>query len=243
MVGIAEHRSRLVGRMWYPMTADLWPTWLSRRVAFAATFDRQRCSNQHRIMVQGLVAKENQMRLFHYVVAGTLILLMVPATSQGQYRGPSRGGDGGRSFDPSAMLRGMDANRNGMIDPSELNMRSSGFIRRAAERAGLDMKQPMAIDKLAAAMQQSREERPREEDRQRGDDRRRDEGRRDEERRSDRNGLPGPMPGANGNTSLVKTTGPAPTPGVVGFGTPIASSPGPGSLDQRYDPKVVAYVD
>jgi hypothetical protein len=67
--------------------------------------------------------------------------------------------EAGRAFDPTEILRRLDANANGMIDPGELESnRSAFFVRSAAERAGLDTSAPLAIDKLVAAMQPRRDE-------------------------------------------------------------------------------------
>lgn len=166
-------------------------------------------------------------------------LALSPAASEAQYRGRGGfGGGGGGNFDPSEMLRGMDANKNGLIDPSEMSTRSRMFLGRAAERAGLDMSKPMPIDKLSAAMQQPRDDN-RDGDRQRDGDRPREDRGRDGERTP-----PSTLPAA-GNTPNSS----APNSGVVGFGAPApaprstVASFGGGSLEQRFEPRVITYAD
>lgn len=59
-----------------------------------------------------------------------------------------------RRFDPTELLKRMDANANGQLEPDEISGRARGFIDRYATQAGLDPKQPLPIDKLTTAMQQ-----------------------------------------------------------------------------------------
>src|SRR4051812_22274527 len=61
-------------------------------------------------------------------------------------------------YDPADMLRRMDDNKNGMIEPSEISGPSRMFIDRAAEKASLDKSKAMPIDKLLPAMQAISEE-------------------------------------------------------------------------------------
>ena len=192
------------------------------------------------------------MRLKSVLTAATcaIAFLMLPAILAAQF--PGRGGYGGdrRSFDPAEMLRNMDANKNGMIEPSEMaSNRAAFFVRGAAQRAGMDLTKPLAIDKLTEAMQRGREERSRDGDRSRDDRRRDDERRRDEERRSDRDGSSSTSsPSSSGSGSAAPGNAPPPAAGVVGFGAPAAaggtvSGFGSGSSAQKFDPRAVAYAE
>lgn len=195
------------------------------------------------------------MRLHFVLSAATLAALIVlSATVQAQpgrgFGGGSGGNSGGdrRSFDPNEMLRNMDTNKNGQIDPNEMaSNRSAFWVRGAAQRAGMDLTKPLAIDKLAEAMQRGREERSRGEG-DRGGDRSRDDRRRDDERRSDRDRSPSSSAPSGRSGSPTATTSPAPGSGVVGFSAPAAASGGvsgfgSGSLEQRYEPRVLTYVE
>ena len=67
----------------------------------------------------------------------------------GQFGGG--GGGGGRDrrregYDPAEMLKRMDGNKNGMIEPSEIPGQSRMFIDRAAEKAGLDKSKAMPTE-------------------------------------------------------------------------------------------------
>src|SRR5688572_18213750 len=179
--------------------------------------------------------------------------LIMAGTVQAQFRGPGGGfgGDGQqRRFDFGEMIRNMDANKNGTIDPSEQSGRTQFFLRRPAERAGLDMSQPMPVDKLIEEMEQSRGDRDRDGDRGRdrdrdddGDRRRDDDRRRNDDRDNDRNRSPNAFgPGGNGSPA------PAPGAGVVGFGAPAPATGGVAALgssssSQKYDDRVVTYVE
>ena len=97
----------------------------------------------------------------------------------GDFRGGGgdfRGGRGG--FDPRGMLTQFDANGNGQIEPSEMQGRGE-FVRRMAERAGLDPNQPVSIDRLSSSFAQMRQGQ--------GEDRNRDDRDRDDRNRDDRN--------------------------------------------------------
>ena len=138
--------------------------------------------------------------------------------------GDRREGDGRRSFDPTEMLKRMDSNNNGLIEPSEMSSRARSFIERAATSAGLDVNQPMPLDRLATGF------------RQMGD--------------SSRGGSPG---GSSSSSSSTSSTKPAPPTGPQSFGAPSALAPAAGfdvpltvdaskPADKRYDPRVVEYV-
>ena len=76
---------------------------------------------------------------------------------------PGRGGRGGPpgrgGFDPTEMLRRMDTNNNGMLDPDEVSDRAKGFISRMTEGRGVDMNRPISIDRLRGIMDERRRER------------------------------------------------------------------------------------
>lgn len=171
------------------------------------------------------------MRLSATAAIGTVAIgmLVFPASLEAQYRG--RGGEGGRSFDPTEMIRNMDANKNGQIEPAEMaSNRSAFFVRAAAQRAGLDLTKPLSVEKLVEAMQRPRDERSRD------GDRGRDDRRRDDDRRSDR------------DRNSPATPPVATSPGVATFGTPPASTPavtsfGADPLEQKYGSRVVNYVN
>jgi Ca2+-binding EF-hand superfamily protein len=84
------------------------------------------------------------------LLAFTLLAAFVvdDAAAQGR-RG--RGGRRGQ-FDPVDLLKRIDKNGNGQIDPDEVTERSRGFIDQAATRAGLDPKQPLSVEKLSSAV-------------------------------------------------------------------------------------------
>ena len=101
------------------------------------------------------------------------ILLMVDSAAWAQFRDREGGGEdrgregrgredrgreGGRDFDPRDIIRQADDNNDGMIDPSEVGQRSGYYIRRAAERAGLDASKPLPADKLLPALEAMRAE-------------------------------------------------------------------------------------
>lgn len=69
--------------------------------------------------------------------------------------GPGGGdqGGGGFRFDPKEMLKGMDTNGNGVLEPSEIEARgdrSARFVERLAEQAQLDRSKPLSIEALSA---------------------------------------------------------------------------------------------
>ncbi len=91
---------------------------------------------------------------------GLMLAVAVPAWAQRGDRDDQRGDREERRddrrerrFDPTELLKRMDANGNGQLEPDEVSDRARGFIERAATQAGLDMKQPLPIEKLSAAMQ------------------------------------------------------------------------------------------
>ncbi len=66
-------------------------------------------------------------------------------------RSEDRGGGDSRRFDPTEILKRMDQNGNGQLEPEEVSDRGRRFIGEMASRAGLDANQPLPIDKLVAA--------------------------------------------------------------------------------------------
>jgi hypothetical protein len=148
------------------------------------------------------------------------------------------------------MLRGMDQNGNGVIEPNEVSGRGGSFIRSMAERAGLDPNQPLPIDKLAASAEAGRQERDRGRDDRNRDDRNRDDRNRDERNRDDRN-----RDDRGGSSSSNGSASPAVPGGVPGFGVAASGSgaTAPGfdipltavtgePIEQRFDDRTVEYV-
>lgn len=131
---------------------------------------------------------------------------------------PSPGDRGRFRFDPREMFRRMDANRNGVLEPQEIPDRARPFIRRAAERAGLDPSQPIPLDRLFRRIE----------------DRRREEARRGDSR-GDRSGSSSPS-----ETGVPGFGVEDPLPKVPGFAVPLDSpllSTKP--LEKRYDARII----
>src|SRR5690606_26275584 len=119
---------------------------------------------------------------------------------------------------------------NGMIDPDEMSDRSRGFLQRAAERAGLDMSQPLPVDKLTDAFSQMREDRGSDGDRREGDrgdrsdgDRGRDSNRGDDNGR-DRDRDDNDRDQSRSESSSSRT----PAPRTPGFGVADSAAKAPG---------------
>jgi len=107
------------------------------------------------------------------------------------------------------MLQRMDANGNGLLEPSEVSERAKPFIDRAASAQGIDPSQPIPLDKLQAV-------RPEGENRSGGDS-----GSPGEQRSGE--GTPGSGqsgPGQPGAAPQVQT----PKPLVPGFGVQTAQT-------------------
>ena len=162
----------------------------------------------------------------------TLALILVSALSAlAQDRERRREG-----YDPADMLKRMDDNNNGVIEPNEVSGRSRMFIERAAERAKLDMKQPLPIDKLLPAMQQI-----------------------SEEFRKQQEGSKGPPSSASpssstksGSSATTRPTGGFGSPPGTKAGAPVVSSGFGGqssragaimSLEAKFDQSVIDYVN
>lgn len=73
--------------------------------------------------------------------------------------GSSRGGFGGRGgFNPTDLLRRLDANGNGTLEPSETEGRARGFIERMSGSSGrIDLSRPIPIDRLSREIDRSRQ--------------------------------------------------------------------------------------
>src|SRR5688500_2327772 len=86
-------------------------------------------------------------------VIGRLLSLNVAVAQRGDDDdGEGRRGRRDRGFDPTELLTRMDANKNGQLEPDEVSGRARGIVERLAERAKLDPKQPLPIEKLTAAI-------------------------------------------------------------------------------------------
>ena len=125
------------------------------------------------------------------VAIATCLLVIEPAVAQrsgddrrggdsGGGRGGERGGFRGRGgggppggFDPTFILRRMDRNGNGRLDPDEIDGRARFMIERFAP--GVDTSKPISIDEMRKKIQEAREQRDRERRSGRGGDRRRGE--------------------------------------------------------------------
>ena len=169
----------------------------------------------------------------------------------------SSGGDRSRGgFDPSEFVKRWDRNGNGLVEPNELDDRSRRFAEGMARRAGLDINQPIPVDKLISAAQMPRDDSgsssagnsssgsnsgssssgSSDRDRDRSDrDRERDRERERERERSSSSSKPA--------TPAVPGFGVATTaPKAAGFDVPLSvdtSIP----LEKRYDTRVIEYVD
>ena len=132
-----------------------------------------------------------------------------------------RGEDRGRDFDPGEVVRMADNNKDGMIDPSEVSNRSGYFIRRAAERAGIDMSKPVAVNQLLPALEAVR-------------------GERGSSSSTSSSNVATSQPAG---TPVVAGFGQADaTPKAVGFNVPLtvnAAAP----IAQRFDQRVIDYVN
>ncbi len=166
------------------------------------------------------------------------------------------------------LLRRMDANRDGQLDPSEIPARSQASVRRLAEQAGLDPGGgPLPIDRLERQLRGDSGRPPRGErgspdergprgERGRGG-RGRDEPGRPPEGRGRRGGRGESTPGdavsrepadAPATGTAPRGFGPSPANGVAsssssgpqGFGAVGAAE---GQLEERFDERIVQYVD
>lgn len=181
------------------------------------------------------------MSIRNYLVVGlsAAAVLLSAATVYGQFGGG--GGGSGRDrrregYDPAEMLKGMDGNKNGLIDPSEVSGRSRMFIDRAAEKAGLDKAKAMPIDKLLPAMQAASEEYRKQREAGGGGE------------RGGPGGPPAASPMSSPSTPRPSTGfgGPAsttPTASSSGFGSPSGRAGSIISLESKFDQSVIDYVN
>ena len=138
-----------------------------------------------------------------------------------------------------------------MIEPSEMTGRGE-FVKRMAERTGIDVNQPVSIDTLATSMDPSRRDGGGRDERNRDernrDDRNRDERNRDERNRDERNNS------ANSSTNTASSKPSAPTgpqgfgvavtatASVPGFDTPLIAGISTEPIEKRFDAEVIEYV-
>src|SRR5687767_10879078 len=86
-------------------------------------------------------------------VAALGLLVAATGLAQDRDRDRDRDRDDRRQIDPREIIRMADDNNDGVIDPSEVGSRSGYYIRRAAERAGLDGSKPIPVDKILPALE------------------------------------------------------------------------------------------
>src|SRR6185503_8803608 len=80
-----------------------------------------------------------------------------PGGDRGGFPGGGFSGGGFPGFNPADMLRRLDENNNGLIDPSESEGRARYMLERIARDVpGLDLSRPIPIDKLSRAIEQAR---------------------------------------------------------------------------------------
>ncbi|MFO0903629.1 MAG: hypothetical protein U0939_11550 [Pirellulales bacterium] len=147
-----------------------------------------------------------------------------------------RGDRGSRRFDPKDFLSRMDANGNGMLDAGEISDRSRGFLESAARDAGIDLSQPVSVQRMAEAMEKRAA--AREAERAGGTSGAGSSG------GASSSGSP-PAVGSSGSSSSSGAK-----PGLPGFGAPTAAPPVLGfdapppssSASKKYDQRVVDYV-
>ena len=175
-------------------------------------------------------------------------LVCSPVAAQDRGGGGDRGGDrgggdrGSRRFDPKDFIPRMDANGNGVIEPSELSERSRGFLESAARDAGLDLSQGVPVQKMIEAMEKRNA--AREAERAAG---------------GSPGGPPGGAPSGGSPPSGSSSSGSRPgggarpgfpgfgapdtTPKALGFDAPPPSSSRSGTSTKKYDKRVTDYVD
>lgn len=139
-----------------------------------------------------------------------------------RFRGPPGGPFGGPpgGFNPEDMIRRLDANGNGVIEPQEAEGRARYMVERIARDNGLDPSRPIPVNRLIEAM------------RSRGD-----RGPSGDSRGSDsRAAAVAPAPLVPGfGVELVLTP-------VPGFGTPL-DNPTLAELAKKYDSRIIERVD
>lgn len=157
----------------------------------------------------------------HPFALGLTLLLIGASLGHGQDRDRRSG------FEPRDIIRRLDDNNNGIIEPNEVSDRSRAYLADAAKRAGLDMNQPMAADRLLAALEQAREA-PNSGDSSSSE--------RDRSRSSSGSSSSSikPPAGLNG-------FGPPAGGALPGFGAPGAASNA--ALEAKYDRRILDYVE
>lgn len=191
-------------------------------------------------------------------IASALAVAVLLAGAEGAFAQRRGGGD------PAEFIKRLDANGNGQIDPDEMNGRGGRFITGMAERAGLDVNQPIPVEKLTQAMEQSRQERERggegNSDRRRGDDgddndRRR--GRDDDRDSRDERDSRGSRSSSRSEEKSSKEAEIMTTfPGIPGFDLLASPTPPPGfdvpltkssryarPLEERFEKQVIEQAD
>lgn len=113
---------------------------------------------------------------------------------------------GGFFFNPDEMLQrveGLDANKNGVLEPSEVEGRARYMVEGIARGAGLDTSKPIPLDKLKEAMRQRFQRGP---------------------------GGPGPGDGRDNSSAAAPPSSSAKVvaPTVLAFGTDVKLQPPPG---------------
>jgi len=87
-------------------------------------------------------------------VAGAVLLWISANAALAQPGGGRDGGDRGRGFfNPAEMIDRLDANKNGQVDPDEMQGRSRFFLEAIARDNKLDLSQPIPTAKLRDLMQ------------------------------------------------------------------------------------------
>ncbi len=124
---------------------------------------------------------KNQLLSISLAVVAIAVVASVRAQPPGRGpfgRGPGSGSGGGfgggpgGGFNPAEMLKRMDANGNGMIEPGEAQGPARHMIHRVAERLRMDPNQPIPLSKITEMMDQRRrdEEQRRDAERKRQDE-------------------------------------------------------------------------
>ncbi|MCH8923196.1 MAG: hypothetical protein IIA67_08635 [Planctomycetes bacterium] len=176
------------------------------------------------------------MRKRSMALAGAVAVLAICCGGRQGWAQP-RGG-------PGSMFARLDANGNGLIEPSEVPDRFRPIFERMTQRAGLDPRRPIKIDRLREAMERNRpsfggdrgRDRGRRDWGRRNNDRRRDdERRRDEERRKQEKKDEAGIPGFG--------VEPEELPPVLGFGAAFDTEGDDAMLRKKYSEALLREVD
>ena len=190
--------------------------------------------------------KKNNCRMLLFASLASQLLVIAAWAQPGGDRG-DRGDRGGRGgFDMTAAIKGWDKNGNGIIEPNELDDRSRRFAESIARRGGLDISQPIPLDKFITASQIPRDGGPpgssssgsNNGDSRGGDSRSGDRERSDSERNSSSPAKPAAPPATPGFGTSTNA------PKAAGFDVPLAANAAASlPLEQRFDARVLEYVD